>query len=48
MMREVIECLEGLGGVRVKGYDVLASAEQVLEDVNSRFVVLMVWSHIVR
>ena len=43
MMREVVECLNGGARVRVEGYTALASTVEVLESMDSGFVVLSVW-----
>ena len=43
IMREVVECLEGLRGVVLVGDAMLASAVQVFECMDCGFVVLFAW-----
>ena len=43
MMREVVECLDGGARVGVEGDSILASTVEVLESMDSCFVVLSMW-----
>jgi len=43
MMREVIECLDGGARVGVEGDTILARIIEVIESMDSCFVVLSMW-----